>query len=75
MEDERTPFFQQTRPNVSERDISYVTTREWLKKKTKGYPCNRPWRPIGLRDVEDPTLSRQSAHRCCQPYAPATVYS
>jgi hypothetical protein len=26
------------------------------------YPRNRPWRPIGLRDVEDPTLSRQSAH-------------
>jgi hypothetical protein len=24
--------------------------------------CNRPWRPIGLWDVEDPTLSRQSAH-------------
>jgi hypothetical protein len=26
------------------------------------YPCNRQWRPIGLWDVEDPTLSRQSAH-------------
>jgi hypothetical protein len=24
---------------------------------------NRPWRPIGLRDVEAPTLSRQLAHR------------
>jgi hypothetical protein len=24
---------------------------------------NRPWRPIGLSDVKDPTLSRQSAHR------------
>jgi hypothetical protein len=24
---------------------------------------NRPWRPIGLWDVKDPTLSRQSAHR------------
>jgi TRAP-type mannitol/chloroaromatic compound transport system permease small subunit len=23
---------------------------------------NRPWRPIGLWDVKDPTLSRQSAH-------------
>jgi hypothetical protein len=29
-----------------------------LKKKV-----NRPWRPIGLRDLEDPTFSRQSAHR------------
>jgi hypothetical protein len=38
------------------------------------YPCNRPWRPIGLWDVEVPTFSRQSAHRWrrgCQPYAPA----
>jgi hypothetical protein len=24
---------------------------------------NRPWRPIGLGDGKDPTLSRQSAHR------------
>jgi hypothetical protein len=28
----------------------------------KSYPRNRPWRPTGLRDVKDPTLSRQSAH-------------
>jgi hypothetical protein len=27
------------------------------------YPCNRPWRPIGLWDVEAPTFFRQSAHR------------
>jgi hypothetical protein len=26
------------------------------------YPHDRPWRPIGLLDVKDPTL-RQSAHR------------
>jgi hypothetical protein len=39
--------------------------------------CKRPWRPIGLWDVEAPTFSRQSAHRCrwgCQPYAPAALY-
>jgi hypothetical protein len=39
---------------------------------------NRLWRPIGLWDVEDPTLSRQLAngwHQCCQPYAPAALYS
>jgi hypothetical protein len=24
---------------------------------------NRPWKPIGLRGVKDPTLSRQSSHR------------
>jgi hypothetical protein len=32
-------------------------------KKIKSYPRNRPWRPVGLWDVKDPTLSRQSAHR------------
>jgi hypothetical protein len=42
------------------------------------YPCNRTWRPIRLRDVEDPTYSRQSAHRwrwSCQPYQPTILYS
>jgi hypothetical protein len=37
----------------------------------------RPWRLIGLWDVEAPTFSRQSAHRWrwgCQPYAPAALY-
>jgi hypothetical protein len=45
---------------------------------THSYACNRSWRPIGLWDVEDPTLSRQSAHRWWwgwQPYAPVTLYS
>jgi hypothetical protein len=32
------------------------------RSKQKSYPCNRPWRPIGLWDVKNPTLSRQSAH-------------
>jgi hypothetical protein len=31
--------------------------------KKKSYPRYRPWRPIELWDVKDPTLSRQSAHR------------
>jgi hypothetical protein len=41
------------------------------------YSCNRPWRPIGLRDVEAPTFSRESAHWWrwgCQRYAPAALY-
>jgi hypothetical protein len=41
------------------------------------YPCNRPWRPIWLWDVEAPIFSRQSAHRWqwgCQLYAPAAIY-
>jgi hypothetical protein len=36
------------------------------------YPHNRPWRRIGLWDVEDSKLSRQSAHRWrwhCQLYS------
>jgi hypothetical protein len=33
-----------------------------LKCTSKAIPHNRPWRPIGLWDVKDPTLSRQSAH-------------
>jgi hypothetical protein len=32
-------------------------------KKSKAIPRNRPRRPIGLWDVKDLTLSRQSAHR------------
>jgi hypothetical protein len=42
------------------------------------YLCARPWRPTGFWDVEDPTLSRQSAERWrqgCQPYAPAALCS
>jgi hypothetical protein len=53
-------------------------SRVWrLAELLKSYPYNRPWRPIGLWDVETPTFSRQSAHRwrwCCQPYAPAVLY-
>jgi hypothetical protein len=33
------------------------------KRKNESYPRNGPWRPIGLSDVKDPTLSRQSAHK------------
>jgi hypothetical protein len=31
--------------------------------KRESYPCNKPWRPIGLWDVETPTFPRQSDHR------------
>jgi hypothetical protein len=42
----------------------------------RAIPCNRPWRPIGLWDVEAPTFSRQSAniYSWGQPYAPAALY-
>jgi hypothetical protein len=49
----------------------------WRCKVRQRYRCNRPWRPIGLWNVEAPTFSRQSAHRWwwgCQPYAPVTLY-
>jgi hypothetical protein len=41
------------------------------------YSCYRPWRPLGLREVEAPTLLRQTVNRWrqgCQPYAPAALY-
>jgi hypothetical protein len=53
---------------------SDATWPQYLKGKAI---LNRPWRPIGLSDVEAPTFSRQSAHRWWwgrQPYAPAALY-
>jgi hypothetical protein len=44
----------------------------------QSFPRSMPWKPIGLWDVEDRTLSRQSAPRWrwgCRPYAPAALYS
>jgi hypothetical protein len=41
------------------------------------YLCYRPWRPLGLREVEAPTVLRQTANRWwqgCRPYAPVTLY-
>jgi hypothetical protein len=32
----------------------------------KRYPCYRPWRPLGLREVEAPTRLRQIANRWWQ---------
>jgi hypothetical protein len=46
--------------------------------KSSCCPLNRPWRPIGLRNVKAPTFSGQSAHRWqwgCQPYPPAALYT
>jgi hypothetical protein len=44
---------------------------QWQRPIKLSYLYNRPWRPVGLWDVEAPTFSRESAHRCrwgCQPY-------
>jgi hypothetical protein len=42
--------------------VSFLLHKIKCSKK-QSYPRNRPWRPTGLFDVKDPTLSRQSAHR------------
>jgi hypothetical protein len=58
--------------------LSYHLTLCTIDKSKVKLSRNRPWRPIGLWDVKDPTLSRQSAHRWrqgCQPYAVAALYS
>jgi hypothetical protein len=49
--------------------------------KTKKNPCNSPWRPLGLLDVEAPTFSRQTTHRwrevvslkCRPPFTPRNI--
>jgi hypothetical protein len=42
------------------------------------YPSNRPWRPIGLWDVEASTFSLDNrltdGGKDCQPYVPAAIY-
>jgi hypothetical protein len=42
----------------------YVPSKSKVKqsKAKQSHPLNRPWRPLGLWDVKDPKLSRQSAH-------------
>jgi hypothetical protein len=60
------------------RDNASYAYKMHISKIQVSYNRNKPWRPIELWDVEDPTLSRQSAHRQrqgCQPYAPAELYS
>jgi hypothetical protein len=55
--------------------LTYFILHTFVSKKR--YPCYRPWRPIGLREVKAPTLLRQTANRWrqgYQPYAPAALY-
>jgi hypothetical protein len=40
-----------------------VKTIRYNNPEVVSYPCNRPWRPIGLWEVEALTFSRQSTHR------------
>jgi hypothetical protein len=65
-------------PDLAPSDF-HQADETWTKSKSKvKLSRNRPWKPMGLWDVKDPTLSRQSVHRWrqgCQPYAPAALYS
>jgi hypothetical protein len=57
--------------------LAWILIRKGNKKKYS-YPCNRPWRPTGLWDVNAQTFSRQSALRWwkgCQPYMLGALYS
>jgi hypothetical protein len=56
----------------------YVRSELLRAQLNKEYIVNIPcYRPLGLREVEAPTLLRQKANRWrqgCQPYAPAALY-
>jgi hypothetical protein len=45
----------------SERVSLYVHLSVYLSLQSR--PCNGPWRPIGLSNIESPRFSRQSADR------------
>jgi hypothetical protein len=58
------------------QDAKFCDVKASGKKERQIYLCNRPWRTIGLWEVEALAFSRQSAHRWrwgCQSYAPAAV--
>jgi hypothetical protein len=43
---------------------SFETEGIWEQgKSVKLYICNKPWKPVGLWDVEVPTFSRISSHK------------
>jgi hypothetical protein len=55
---------------------TYVSNASDLYLKVKKNQSNRPWKPVGLWDI-DPTFSRQLAQSWqpdCKPYMPATLY-
>jgi hypothetical protein len=68
------PRWSSSTPTIESRsqNCCRIFPQPWLSKipilcnikpcKEWSSPRNRPWRPTGLWDVEDSTLSRQSAH-------------
>jgi hypothetical protein len=60
-----------------ETDKDYFHSKHFQFRTQSFHLRLRPWRPVGLCDVESPTFSRQSAHRWrwdCEPHAPAALY-
>jgi hypothetical protein len=56
-------------------EVALLKASDCTKEKAK-LSLYRPWRPIGLREVEAPTFFRHWVHRWwegCQPYAPAAL--
>jgi hypothetical protein len=43
--------------------IGIMFTERIINSKRHDYPCNKPWKPRRLCDIEASTFSRQSAHR------------
>jgi hypothetical protein len=63
---------------ILHRQNSLETTKSVFLLFAVSYPRDRPWRPVGLWDVEISKFSRQSARKWgkgCQPYATAALYS
>jgi hypothetical protein len=52
-----------TSPTIGGRSVGIVQSRTQATEFVFLYPRNRQWTPMGLLEVEDPTLSRKSAQR------------
>jgi hypothetical protein len=47
-------------PSICRVGTNFIDRKRSLSQHSS--LCNRPWKPMGLWDVKDPTLSTQSAH-------------
>jgi hypothetical protein len=65
---------------VSETPGSKIKSKKkiYIYTSIYRYPCKRPWRPVELWDVKEPTLSKQSPHMWwlgCLLYVLAVLYT
>jgi hypothetical protein len=77
-EREKNPLLGMELRSSSHRPVCMQTETSQLPAPDSSCPCNRPWKPIGLWDVEASTFSGQSYNGWrwdCQPYEPAAIYS